>query len=148
MSFEQQTFGLIVSAFVITIGIVLTFEIRRHLKKNSLIRGRHLVIRALGGILLGFVLVNVLYGIYWVDSETANAEYFLNHWSKVLIYITLWVVVGLYDAYLSITVRRKSKKIMQRINDELKLAQLKEFSRDKKSNDKDEVLSTQKVLND
>ena len=113
---DKLIFGFIMDIFILVIFIVCILEVRRYFKKKGIISGKQLTVRVIAGILLMIIMVQVQYGIYWVDPEPGAMGYFVDYWSRCLLVTFMFFITGLIDLYLTMQIRRRARKGMKHID--------------------------------
>ena len=113
---DKLIFGLIMDVFVLAILIVCILEIRRYFKKLGIISGQQLIVRIIGGIFLMILMLQIQYGIYFVDPDPGEVDYFISYWSRCLIVTFLFVITGLVDLYYTMQLRRQARRVMKGVD--------------------------------
>ncbi len=119
-SYEQEIFGVVCSFFAMCMVCVCSIEIRNFRRKKTIISGKQLAVRLLGGALMLILLVRILHGIYWVEyPHRVDADYFLRYWAGCLGLAYICLMAAAVDMYFTMRLRRSTRKVARGLSDRL-----------------------------
>ncbi len=119
-SLEQEIFAGICVFFALCIFTVCGMEIRSYVRKKTIISGKQLTVRLIGGVLMTILLIKLLYGIYWVEyPRRVDVDYFLRYWAGCVALAYFCLMIATVDLWFTMRLRRASKKTHQRIAEKL-----------------------------
>ena len=92
---------------LLLLGVAFSLELRRWLRRRTIITWRHMIIRALSTAVLGLLLVKLIWGAYHVGfNYSYHPDAFLQFWSRCRVLAYLALMSAAVDAWLGCRARR------------------------------------------